>query len=149
MADVDPAPAGTERREAVQRSSLADERWTRALDASEFAPPDPEFASRLREIADAAEQEAAALQYAHAAGLGWNPIAGARTMRLSHETRPGGNRPGPPELWQEFDTAVQRLGIAMEGVALTAVARAFADLSEITREIADELSTSRRRRRAG
>jgi hypothetical protein len=79
-------------------------------------------------------------------------VPDARNMRLSHETRPGANRPGPPELWQRFDTTVQRLGIAMEGVALSAVARGFGELSEIAREIFDVLDeTSRRgrRRRAG
>ncbi len=140
-----------DRRVAVERVRAADQRWTQALDDSEFAPPDPGFVDRMREIADASEQEAAALRLAHEAGLGWNPVPGARNMRLSHETRPGANRPGPAELWQRFDTAVQRLGIAMEGVALSAVAREFGELSEIVREIAGELdsSQSRRHRQAG
>jgi hypothetical protein len=60
-------------------------------------------------------------------------------MRLSYELRPGGSRPGPPELWERFDAAVQRLGVAMEGVAVSAVARAFRELSEVARAIADEL----------
>jgi len=139
-----------DRQAAVDAVNHADERWERALDASEFAPPDPGFLDRVREIADASEQEAAALRLASQAGLGWNPVPDARSMRLSHETRPGANRPGPSELWQHFDTAVQRLGIAMEGVALSAVARGYQELSDVARDIAVALDpSSRRRMRAG
>ena len=60
-------------------------------------------------------------------------------MQLSYELRRGGNRPGPPELWERFDAAVETLGSALEGVALSAIARAFAELSEIARELADEI----------
>jgi hypothetical protein len=141
------ATSRPDRTTAVEAARVADERWTAALDNSEFAPPDPGFGDRVRELADATEQEAAALRLADQAGLGWNPVPNARNMRLSHETRPGANRPGPAELWQQFDTTVQRLGIAMEGVALSAVGRAFAELSEIAREISEELSGRRRRRR--
>ncbi len=143
------AGARPDRHSAVDAVRLADQRWTDALNQSEFAPPDPGFVDRVREIADASEQEAAALRLADEAGLGWNPVPNARNMRLSHETRPGANRPGPAELWQQFDTSVQRLGIAMEGVALTAVARSFGELSEVAREISEELGGRRRRRRAG
>jgi len=135
-----------DRQAAVDAVNHADERWERALDASEFAPPDPGFLDRVREIADASEQEAAALRLASQAGLGWNPVPDARSMRLSHETRPGANRPGPSELWQQFDTAVQRLGIAMEGVALSAVARGYQELSDVARDIAVALDPSSRRR---
>jgi len=34
-------------------------------------------------------------------------------LTLSYELRPGGERPGPPELWAVFDSAVGRLGVAM------------------------------------
>jgi len=135
-----------DRQAAVDAVNHADERWERALDASEFAPPDPGFLDRIREIADASEQEAAALRLASQAGLGWNPVPDARSMRLSHETRPGANRPGPSELWQQFDTSVQRLGIAMEGVALSAVARGYQELSDVARDIAAALDPSSRRR---
>ena len=63
-------------------------------------------------------------------------------MRLSHELRSGGNRPGPPELWQRFDAAIERLGIAMEGTELSAVAHAFTELSEVLRLIADDLESA-------
>jgi hypothetical protein len=49
------------------------------------------------------------------------------------------SRCGPPELWERFDVAVATLGEALEGVALSAVARAFGELSEVARELADEI----------
>jgi hypothetical protein len=126
-------------RIAVDQVRLADQRWSAALAASEFAPPDPGFAARVRGVADASEQEAAALRLADTSGVGWNPVSNARRMRLSYELRPGGKRPGPADLWERFDAAVERLGLAMEGVAVSAVARAFGDLSDVARAIADEL----------
>jgi hypothetical protein len=126
-------------RVAVDQVRVADLLWHAALEASEFAPPDPGFAGRVRGVADASEQEAAALRLADTSGVGWNPVPDARRMRLSYELRPGGNRPGPAELWERFDAAVERLGVAMEGVAVSAVARGFGELSEVARAIADEL----------
>lgn len=138
-------------RTAVDQVRLADQRWNAALEASEFAPPDPGFAARVRAVADACEQEAAALRLADATGVGWNPVPDARRMRLSYELRPGGNRPGGAGLWDRFDAAVGRLGTAMEGVAVSAVARGFSELSDIAREIAaaHEAGDAASRRKAG
>jgi hypothetical protein len=60
-------------------------------------------------------------------------------MIISHELRPGASRPGPPKLWQEFDRAVQRLGLAMEGQIMHAVAIQYRDLAAVMHEIADLL----------
>ena len=61
-------------------------------------------------------------------------------MQLSHELRPGArSRPGPAELWERFDAAVSDLGEALEGVALSAIARAFGGLSDVARELAGEI----------
>lgn len=140
-------------RVAVEQVQLADERWAEALDASVDAPPDAGFANRLRAIANAAEQEAAALRHADLLGLAHRPHPGARNMQLSHELRPGArSRRGPPELWERFDRAVADLGEALEGVALSAIARAFGELSEIARELASAIerldASSAGRRRA-
>jgi hypothetical protein len=62
-----------------------------------------------------------------------------RAMHLSYELRRGGNRPGPTELWDRFDAAVDALGVDLEGVALGAIARAFAQLSYVARELAHEI----------
>jgi len=125
--------------EAIDRLRTADRRWEAALKASAEARPNEGFAGRVRDLADASEQEAAAFRLADALGLGWRSRQNARTMQLSYELRRGGNRPGPNELWERFDAAVETLGIALEGVALSAIARAFAQLSEIARELADEI----------
>jgi hypothetical protein len=127
-------------RLAVEQVQLADERWAEALDASAEAPPDLGFAQRVRAIANAAEQESAALRYADRLGLGKRPYASGRNLWLSYELRPGApSRRGPQELWEQFDQAVADLGEAFEGVALSAVARAFGELSEVARELAAEI----------
>ena len=49
------------------------------------------------------------------------------------------SRRGPPELWERFDAAVADLGEALEGVALSAISRAFGELSDVARALADEI----------
>jgi hypothetical protein len=84
-------------RRAIEQVQLADERWSQALEASVQAPPDLGFTARVRAIANAAEQEAAALRRADALGLAYQPHPGARHMQLSHELRPAArSRRGPP-----------------------------------------------------
>jgi hypothetical protein len=127
-------------RVALEQVQLAAQRWSVALDASVEAPPELAFAHRVRAIANAAEQEAAALRHADLVGLAHRPHPGARNMQLSHELRPGAqSRRGPAELWERFDAAVAELGEALEGVALSAIARAFGELSEAARELAREI----------
>src|SRR5881227_3278121 len=105
---------------ALEQVQLADQRWGDALEASVEAPPDLGFAQRVRAIANAAEQEAAALRHADLLGLAYRPHPGARNMQLSHELRPAAqSRRGPPQLWERFDVAVAQLGEALEGVALS------------------------------
>jgi hypothetical protein len=141
-------------RVALEQVQLADRRWGDALEASVEAPPDYGFAQRVRAIANAAEQEAAALRHADMLGLAHRPHPGARNMQLSHELRPGArSRPGPADMWEHFDAAVTELGEALEGVALSAIARAFGELSDVARELAADIeqldSRTAARRRAG
>jgi hypothetical protein len=141
-------------RVAVQQVQLADQRWGDALETSVQAPPDAGFPHRIRAIANAAEQEAAALRHADMLGLAHRPHPGARNMQLSHELRPGAlSRRGPGELWERFDAVVAELGEALEGVALSAIARAFGELSDVARELAGEIervdAAAAGRRRAG
>src|SRR5450755_1023822 len=124
---------------AIEQLRTADGRWEAALQASADALPNDGFGARVRDIADASEQEAAAFRFADSLGLGWRSRQNAKAMQLSYELRRGGNRPGPPELWARFDAAVEALGTALEGVALGAIARAFAELSQVARELADEI----------
>lgn len=139
-ARLDSRSLSEKQRVAVEHVRLADGQWSAAIDASGNAPPDRRFAERLRAIADAAEQEAAAHRQADLLGLGHRPHPGAASMRLSYELRPGArSRRGPPELWGRFDRAVAGLGEAFEGVALSALARTFGELSDITRRLGEEV----------
>lgn len=142
-----------ESRLAIEQLQIADGHWEQALEASSFAPPDAGFAARVRAIADASEQEAAALRFADSLGMGWRSRPNARNMHLSYELRRGGNRRGDPRLWERFDTAVATLGAAFEGVALSAISRAFAELADVARDLATEIervdAPPAARRRAG
>jgi excisionase family DNA binding protein len=127
-------------QEVVERLDQADALWQSAQDASENAPPDPGFAGRVRAFAKACEEEAGALGMAASIeGFSWTPSLDQRYMALSHELRPGANRPGPANLWQRFDRTVQRLGIAMEGQIMHAVALQYRELAAVMHEIADLL----------
>ncbi len=58
-------------------------------------------------------------------------------MVLSYELRAAATRPGPAHLWQRFDSAVQLLGIAKEGVTMSLVATGYAEVAVVMHEIAD------------
>lgn len=129
-------------RVAIDQHALADQRWKAALELSAEAPPDPGLASRLRALADAAEQQAAAFRHSDALGLGWRAQTNARGRYLSYELRAGAawrRDRGSAELWRRFDASVEQLWAALEGVALAAIARAFAAVSDVTRELSEEI----------
>ena len=127
-------------RATLEELQLADQAWDAALSASENAPPDPGFQRRLRNIARACGRKHESLNNAASMpGLSWTPASSARGMVLSHELRPGGNRPGPRHLWHAFDRAVDRLGISLEDVDMHSIALAYLDLALITTKIADAL----------
>jgi excisionase family DNA binding protein len=129
-----------EMQQIIDELQLADEVWEHAQAASENAPPDPGFPNRVRALAEACERQARSLAKAGwIQGFAWTPPPGRRHMILSHELRPGGNRPGPARLWAEFDLAVQRLGIAMEGNVMYVVAFRYRELAAVMHEIADLL----------
>jgi excisionase family DNA binding protein len=118
--------------------SIADYEWEIALEQSRMAPPDARFASRIRQIAQAAAWRAASLkQRTEDPDFAWEPVTGSAGMTLSYELRPDGNRPGPKDAWDRFDRVVARLGTAIEGSSATAVASALADLASAMREVAD------------
>jgi hypothetical protein len=124
----------------IEDLQRADEAWDGAQSASENAPPDPGFPNRVRALALACEQQGESLATAtRIQGFSWTPRPDQRHMFLSHELRPGANRPGPTSLWDEFDRAVQRLGIAMEGSVMYVVAFQYRDLAVVMHSIADAL----------
>jgi excisionase family DNA binding protein len=129
-----------EMQEIIEDLQQADEAWDGAQAASENAPPDPDFPQRVRALANACEQQGESLATAaRIQGFSWTPRPDQRHMFLSHELRPGANRPGPASLWDEFDRAVQRLGIAMEGSVMYVVAFQYRDLAVVMHRIADAL----------
>lgn len=127
-------------RATVQQMQRAAAEWDAAIDASENAPPDPGFIRRLRAIAKASERQAEALRRAgQIPGFSWTPLPETDEMILSHELRPGGNRPGPSRLWQSFDMTVERLSVAMQGNVVGLVAGEHTELALVLAQIADGL----------
>ena len=129
-----------EMQQIMEELQRAEEVWDGAQAASENAPPDPGFPHRVRALAYACERQAKSLSIAgRIQGFSWTPRPGQRHMIVSHELRPGANRPGPVGLWDEFDRAVQRLGIAMERNVMYVVAFQYRDLAVVMHKIADVL----------
>lgn len=135
-----PLPSREQVHDAVQSLQLADAAWSDAQAASENAPPDPDFPDRLHALAVAAHAESRALaQAASVPRMIWTPLPGGRDFTISHELRPGANRPGSAAMWREFDHRVQRLGLAMEGHDTLAIAARWRDLADILHSITDSL----------
>jgi len=121
---------------AVSQLRVAESRWYQALKQHRLAPPDQGFSRRLRDFADACEQQQAAYGYAAGAGLAWDPLPPKSARRPPPELLPDSGRRGPPELWERFDLGIEDLNRALEGISLQAIARVFGELSEIAREVA-------------
>jgi hypothetical protein len=111
--------------------------WADAMRAHKLAPPDLNFARRLRALADAAADEQVAWEHAHAAGLLWRPVPGAERAEPPYELRPGTGRRGPEELWSRFDAAVQTLNRAITGSDAAMVADAFGEMAQAAAALAD------------
>jgi hypothetical protein len=131
----------------VERMQVAGQRWESALDAHALAPPDAGFPARLRALSIAAAEQAAAFELAAQGGLGWRSRTIEANFALAPELTPGMTRPGPEELWERFDQAVDGLAAALSGTSPAGLAAAFTKLSEVAGLLADELQ--RRGRVAG
>jgi excisionase family DNA binding protein len=120
--------------------------WLSALRQSEMAPPDAWFPVRLRLIAEAAARKAAALAlFPPDEVMRWDSEPKGLGLTLSHELRPDVNRPGPPDLWALFDSAVGKLGIAMETGEADLIRRSLEELSVTLHDIAESLDRYRGR----
>jgi excisionase family DNA binding protein len=138
-ANLDPAVI----REAIKRMQEAEAVFETAVGASDNAPPDPGFPDRIRAVAQASLERAEALDEASLIpGFTWTPVSDPNPVIRSHELRPGGNRPGPPYMWQSYDMAVERLSIAAQGNVIGFVAAEFREIGWVLNEIADELDPS-------
>jgi len=120
--------------------------WLSALRQSEMAPPDAWFPGRLQLIAEAAARKAAALAVFPAdEQMRWDSEPEGLGLTLSYELRPGGNRPGPPDLWAQFDSVVGRLGLAMQSAEAGLIRRSLEDLSVTLHDIVESLDRYRGR----
>jgi excisionase family DNA binding protein len=118
--------------------------WRAAVEQSRMAPPDAWFAGRLRHIADAAVRKAGALGlFDDDEPIHWDDEPTADAPFLSYELRPGGNRPGPSDLWTRFDEQVDRLAEATRVGTAVAQRGALEDLAAILYDIADEVDSRR------
>lgn len=105
--------------------------------AHKMAPPDGGFATRLRNLSEAATTEQVAWEHAHKVGLLWRPVPGADRAAPPYELRPGTGRRGPEELWIRFDAAVSTLNQAIGGSSAEDVASAFGEMAQATGDLAD------------
>jgi hypothetical protein len=129
-----------QRARIMRRVRQASNVWAEAMRAHKLAPPDADFAARLRALADAASTEQVAWEHAHAAGLLWRPVPGAENAEPPYELRPATGRRGPEELWSRFDAAVAALNRAITQPDAAQVADAFGDVAEIAGALADAVS---------
>lgn len=132
--------------QAVEQLRIADQQWRSAMRGMEDYP------TRLRAIANAAEDESRALTLASLANVTWKPVPGASKLKAPHELSPNHNRPGRAQDWARFDRALTALGTAMEGEDLKTVTDAFAKLAAIAQELADasdQLDAAAQTRKAG
>lgn len=129
-----------ERAQIMRAVRHASDSWAAAMRAHKLAPPDPAFAQRLRDLAEAASAEQVAWEHAHAAGLLWRPVPGAENAAPPYELRPDTGRRGPRALWSRFDAAVSSLNRAITGSDAARVADAFGDMADVARELADAVA---------
>ncbi len=122
---------------AVRQAGVS---WAQAMRAHKLAPPDRDFANRLRDLAQAAEDEQVAWEHAHAAGLLWRPVPGAERAEPPYELRPGTGRRGPAQMWDRFDATVAGLNRAITGADAAAVADAFGDIAQAATALADAIA---------
>ncbi len=126
--------------------AVAQWEWLSALQASRMAPPDAWFAGRLAQIAEAAARKADALgHFDDDAEMRWESEPPEGPLGLSYELRPGGNRPGPAELWAHFDATVEELDSALAEARASRLRGALEDLSVALHEIVDSLTRYRGR----
>jgi hypothetical protein len=129
-----------QREQVMRLVRLASISWADAMRAHVLAPPDPDFASRLGSLSEAAATEQVAWEQAHRAGLLWRPVPGAESAEPPYELRPGTGRRGPEDLWHRFDAAVANLNLAISGSDAARVAAAFGEVSEAAGDLAEAVA---------
>lgn len=129
-----------EGRDAAELVRLAERNLQNAFAASRYAPPAPGYLDRLRAIADGFEHAGSALRHAASAvGLRWLGRSTFGWDNLPYELTPNGNRPGEPEVWEEFDAAIERLSITFSGTDIRAVANGHAEVRDTLLAVVHDL----------
>ncbi len=126
---------------AKEQLELSEERWRNAVSDHAQPPPDAQFPSRLRVLADAAAQEQAAYAYAAEEGFGWQP---GPPWLPPQELRPAPWRSSlaPGDAWDQFDQAIEELSRARTGLSVESIARAFGQLAAAAWELADAIDAA-------
>jgi len=114
--------------------AAAQGRWRGAVQAHRLAPPDAGFSRRLAALADVAREEADVCRKAAAAGYSWP--SHTSTVEQPYELRAGTGRRGPEDLWQRFDSAVEKLNRAAARTDLIEVASAHELLADAAGDLA-------------
>lgn len=139
---------GPERvQQVLKQLQVSQSGLQRALAQHRLAPPDAGFGRRLRDFGDACDDFAVAAQNGADARFSFDPPAGdERPVRLPvpHELAPDSGRPGPPDLWEAFDEAVEDVNEAFAGISYARISRAFARLAQAALDLADEIEQERR-----
>jgi hypothetical protein len=112
--------------------------WITALRAHRLAPPDAGFSGRLKQLANAAQDEAQICRRAYDAGYKW-PRHRAAGSEPPYELRPESGRRGPELLWERFDAAVEALNRAAATTDLHRVASAYEEMAVAAGALSEEI----------
>lgn len=135
-----PGSGSPDANSAIALYQSAGNAFEAAFAASSYPQPSPGYLERTRRFADSCEHMGSTMANAsRVAGVQWLGRSGFRVDSFPYELRPGGNRPGDDELWQDCDAAMERLAMAASGTDLVAVAQAFRDVGEALLDVADQL----------
>lgn len=136
----EPDAPSVDANSAIALYQIAGNAFEAAFAASAYPPPSPGYLERTRRFADSCEHMGSTMANASkVAGVQWLGRSGFHVDSFPYELRPGGNRPGADELWQDCDAAMERLAMAASGTDLLAVAHAFRDVAEALLDVADQL----------
>jgi excisionase family DNA binding protein len=137
-------PSGEHHLDPEDWLAVAEFEWRAAVTTSQNAPPDAGFTSRLRHIARTATRKAGALERLDPdEDVRWDDEPLDAEFGLSYELRPGADRPGSPELWDEFDRRVMKLIDATEAGRAGTISAALNELAVTLYDITEELERSR------
>jgi excisionase family DNA binding protein len=137
-------PSGEQQVDPEDWLGVAEWEWRAAVRASQGAPPDRWFPSRLQHIARTATRKAGALEHLDAdEEVRWADEPLNADSGLSYELRPGANRPGPPALWDQFDRHVMKLVDATAAGRAGVISAALNELAVTLHDIAEGLELYR------